>query len=102
MLLSFSSLEYNSLKCLKISNAIQFGQRVQDDPPKCNVLPGRDDVGTGEPFYDLIDLRQGAIPEGYYNLSKEIDLYTSSPMICAYLRCDRTVTTSDGTVLCGG
>src|SRR3989338_1912449 len=71
ILLSFSSLEYNSLKCLKISNAIQFGQRVQDDPPKCNVLPGRDDVGTGEPFYDLIDLRQGAIPEGYYNLSKE-------------------------------
>ena len=89
ILLSFSSPGYYSLKCLKISNAVTFPQRnISASPPICNILPADGDSQPGEPYFDTIDWREGAIPQGYYTLIKEINLYTSQPMICAYLRAD--------------
>jgi len=89
ILLSFASPTYNSLKCLKLSNAITFPERnTNNSPPICNVLPSVADHQPGEPYFEPIDWREGAIPQGRYTLMKEINLYTSQPMICAYLRSD--------------
>ena len=99
ILLSFSSPDYHSLKCLKMSNAVTFPPRNTSASPEiCNILPGQDDpdLSSGEPYFDTIDWREGAIPQGFYTLIKEINLYTSQPMICAYLRADTRQSSDSG------
>ena len=89
ILLSFSNPTYSSLKCLKISNAITFEERnLNNSPPTCNVLPSAAEHLPGEPYFEPVDWRIGSIPQGTYTLMKEINLYTSHPIVCAYLRSD--------------
>ena len=89
ILLSFASPTYNSLKCLKLSNAITFPERnTNNSPPTCDVLPSVADRQLGEPYFEPINWREGAIPQGRYTLMLEINVYSAQPTVCAYLRSD--------------